>query len=337
MKEALLYEKLEDSAVRCFLCAHHCRIAEGAFGICGVRQNKGGALYSHVWGRPIAMHVDPIEKKPLYHFLPGSTSFSIATTGCNFRCSFCQNWEISQARIRGGERPGGSGVVTPEAVVDAAVKEHCSSISYTYTEPTIFFEYALDIAKLARQKGLYNNFVTNGYMTKECLEMIRPYLDAANVDLKFFKDESYRKICGGHLEPVVQSIRLMKQMGIWVEVTTLVVPGENDTEEELTAIAGCIAGIDKNMPWHVSRFHPDYEFGDRDATPEETLRLAQSIGDTVGLTYVYAGNVLGWGNDTYCAHCKKPLIKREVFDVLEYAIKQGRCAFCKTPVPGVFV
>jgi len=337
MKEALLYEELESKLVHCFLCAHHCRIAEGAFGICGVRQNKGGTLYSHVWGRPIAMHVDPIEKKPLYHFLPGSTSFSLATIGCNFRCAFCQNWEISQARIRKGERPGEPGVVTPEAMVDAALKEHCSSISYTYTEPTIFFEYALDIAKLARQKGLYNNFVTNGYMTKDCLEMIRPYLDAANVDLKFFKDESYRKICGGRLEPVVQSIRLMKQMRIWVEVTTLLVPGENDTEEELTAIAGCIAGIDKDMPWHVSRFHPDYEFGDHDATPEETLRLAQSIGDTAGLTYVYAGNVLGWGNDTYCAHCKRPLIKREVFDVLEYTIKQGRCAFCKTPVPGVFV
>lgn len=336
MSEALLYEKLDKASVRCFLCAHHCRIAEGNYGICGVRQNRGGTLHALVWGKPIAMHVDPIEKKPLYHFLPGSTSFSVATIGCNFRCAFCQNWQISQARFRDGGSIEEGKVVAPEEIVQAALKQKCKSISYTYTEPTVFFEYALDIATLAKAKGLANVFVTNGYMTKECLDMIRPFLDAANVDLKFFKDASYKKICGGSLEPVLDSIRLMKKMGIWVEVTTLVVPGENDSEEELTGIAEFIAGVDKDMPWHVSRFHPDYEFGDHGVTPEATLRLAQSIGDTVGLTYIYVGNIQGWGNDTCCPRCKKLLIKREVFDVLEYNIRDGKCVFCKTSLFGVF-
>ena len=337
MKEALLYEKLDGSIVRCFLCARHCRIAEGAFGFCGVRQNRKGVLYSHTYGRPVALHVDPIEKKPLYHFLPGSSSFSLATIGCNFRCGFCQNWQISQARVDAGRQIDTSKEVPPETIVDAALKEKCESISYTYTEPTIYFEYALDIARLAKAKGLYNVFVTNGYMTPECLTMIGSNLHAANVDLKFFKDDSYKKVCAGSVGPVKDSIRLMKEMGVWVEVTTLIVPGENDSEEELTGIAEFIAGVDTNIPWHVSRFHPDFQFGDREGTSEEALRRAQSIGDTAGLEFVYAGNVFGWGNDTHCPHCKKLLIKREVFDVLEYNVEQGKCAYCKATVPGVFI
>lgn len=336
MKEALLYEKLDKKLVHCFLCAHHCRIADKKFGFCGVRQNKDGTLYTCVYGKPIAMHVDPIEKKPLYHFFPGSFSFSLATVGCNFHCGFCQNWEISQSRVRDGAELEGK-EVSPEEIIKSAIKNKCGSISYTYTEPTIFFEYALDIAKLAKEKGLYNNFVTNGYMTKECLEMIKPYLDAANVDLKFFKEGSYRKVCAGSLEPVLNSIRLMRQMGIWVEVTTLVVPGENDTEEELRGIAQFLSGVDKNMPWHVSRFHPDYKFTDHNATPEATLKKAQEIGYKSGLNYIYVGNVYGWGNDTHCHNCKKLLIKREIFSVLENNIKQGKCAYCNAAVPGVFL
>jgi pyruvate formate lyase activating enzyme len=335
MKEALLYEKLENKLVHCYLCAHHCRIAEQKFGFCGVRQNIDGTLYTHVYGRPCAMHIDPIEKKPLYHFFPGSSAFSISTVGCNFHCGFCQNWEISQARVRNGVELDKE-TVSPQEVVKEAIKNNCKSISYTYTEPTIFFEYAYETAKLAKGKGLYNNFVTNGYMTEESLEMIKPYLDAANVDLKFFKDSSYRKICKGSLEPVLKSIKVMHNLNIWVEITTLVVPGENDSEEELHDIAEFIASVDKNIPWHVSRFHPDYKFTDHRPTPEATLKRAQEIGYKSGLNYIYIGNVIGFGNDTHCHNCKKLLVKREYFSVLEYNIKQGKCIYCNTIIPGVF-
>lgn len=335
MKEALLYEKLADKSVHCFLCAHHCKITNQKFGFCGVRMNVDGILYTHVYGKPVSMHVDPVEKKPLYHFFPASFSFSIATIGCNFHCGFCQNWEISQRRVRDGadldERP-----VFPEEVVKAALKNKCKSISYTYTEPTVFFEYALDIAKLAKEKGLYNNFVTNGYMTKDALMMIKPYLDAANVDLKFFRDKSYRKVCAGSLEPVLNSIRMMREMGVWVEITTLVVPGENDSLEELGDIAKFIAGVDKDIPWHISRFHPDYKFTDHEATPEITLKKAQELGNKAGLNYIYAGNVYGWGSDTYCRACKKLLIKREGFSVLENKVTLGKCGYCNAQVSGVF-
>jgi len=335
MKEALLYEKLENKLVRCRLCSHQCKIAEQKFGFCGVRQNRDGVLYSCVYGKPIALHVDPIEKKPLYHFLPGSASFSIATIGCNFHCGFCQNWEISQAKAKGADSFA-QDEVSPQEIVQAALKNECASISYTYTEPTIFFEYALDIAKLAKEKGLYNNFVTNGYMSRECLEMIQPYLDAANVDLKFFRDEAYKKICGARLQPVLDSIKLMHQLGIWVEVTTLVVPGENDSEEELRAIAEFLAGVDKNIPWHISRFHPDFQFTGHEATPVETLKKAGEFGRQAGLTYIYVGNVYGFGNDTYCPNCKKLLVKREIFSVLENNLKEGKCAFCNTKIRGWF-
>jgi pyruvate formate lyase activating enzyme len=334
-KEASLYEKLEDKLVHCYLCSHHCRIASQKFGFCGVRQNIDGMLYTHVYGRPCARHIDPIEKKPLYHFLPGSNAFSIATIGCNFRCGFCQNWEISQSSFRDGADLG-SEDYPPEEIVKEALKNKCKSISYTYTEPTIFFEYAYDTAKLAKEKGLYNNFVTNGYMTKEALEMIKPYLDAANVDLKFFKDSSYRKICKASLEPVLNSIKIMHELGIWVEITTLVVPGENDSEEELTDIAQFIASVDKNMPWHVSRFHPDYQFSDHRPTPEATLKKTQDIGKKCGLNYIYVGNVIGFGNDTHCHNCKKLLVKREIFSVLEYNIKEGKCRYCNVMIPGIF-
>jgi pyruvate formate lyase activating enzyme len=334
-KEALFFEKSEDESVSCYLCNHRCKIAEQKFGFCGVRQNLGGVLYTHVYGNLIAVHVDPIEKKPLYHFLPGSVSLSIASIGCNFRCGFCQNWEISQGSVKNSSKVEKK-YFAPQEIIKEALKNRCQSISYTYTEPTIFFEYALDTAKLAKEKGLYNNFVTNGYMTEEAIKMIKPYLDSANVDLKFFKDSSYKKLCAGSLEPVLNSIRLMHELGIWVEVTTLVVPGENDSEEELSSIAKFIASVEKNIPWHVSRFHPDYKFTDHQATPEATLKIAQELGVQAGLNYIYAGNVWDWGNDTHCHNCKKLLIKREGFAVLEYNIAQGKCSFCKAQIPGLF-
>lgn len=337
MREASLYKKVDGRITHCYLCSHHCRIAQGQFGLCGVRQNIEGILYTHVYAQPIAMQADPIEKKPLYHFLPGTFSFSIATMGCNFNCGFCQNWEISQSKINKKGSPNfPEPEIFPEEVVGEAIKNNCRSISYTYTEPTIFFEYAMDIAKLARVKGLYNIFVTNGYMTGECLGAAKGYLDAANVDLKFFKDSSYKKVCGGSLEPVLRSIAAMKEMGVWVEITTLVIPGENDSEEELKGIARFIAGIDKDMPWHISRFHPDYKFTTQAVTPEATLKKAEELGLGEGLNYVYVGNVSGWGNDTHCHKCKKTVIKRVGFNVSEYNIREGRCLYCQTAIPGVF-
>jgi pyruvate formate lyase activating enzyme len=335
MKEALLYEKLDKRSVHCYLCSHHCKIADQKFGFCGVRENNDGILYTHAYGNVAAAHIDPVEKKPLYHFLPGSSTFSIATLGCNFRCGFCQNWEISQKTYR-NDTGLEEEEFLPADIVEEALKNDCKSISYTYTEPTIFFEYAYETARAAKEKGLYNIFVTNGYMTKECLNMVKPYLDAANVDLKFFNDASYKKICEGRLKPVLDSIKLMKEMGIWVEVTTLIVPGENDSEEELTGIANFISGIDKGMPWHISRFHPDYKFKNHSLTPEARLKDAQAIGVKAGLDFVYIGNISGWGNDTICPGCKKNLIKREYFNILEYNIKEEKCVYCRTGIPGRF-
>lgn len=336
LQDAFLYKSLEDQNVECFLCAHRCVVAPSNFGVCRVRENREGKLYTHVYGEVIAANVDPIEKKPFYHFLPGTTSFSIATAGCNFQCGFCQNWQISQAPRK--DKKAFSGLkLTPEDIIRKAVSRGCQSISYTYTEPTVFFEYAYDTARLAKEKGLYNNFVTNGFMTEEALRMISPYLDAANVDLKAFSDETYKRVCQARLEPVLKSIRLMRELGIWVEVTTLVVPGMNDGEEELTSIARFIAGVDKDIPWHISRFHPDYRYTDKQATPVETLRRAAQIGESEGLRYVYIGNVWGESEETLCPKCRKLLVSRHGFFVEENKVKEAKCPFCGTPIAGIFL
>jgi len=335
IKEAMLYRGLENDQVVCQLCAHRCRIAPSKWGVCGVRENRAGKLVTHAYGEVIAAHVDPIEKKPFYHFLPGTTSFSIATVGCNFRCPFCQNWEISQASKK--DASGGRDFkLLPEDIVREASERGCRSISYTYTEPTIFFEYAYDTAKLAKQAGLSNNFVTNGFMTAEALETIRPYLDAANVDLKAFREETYKKVCKARLQPVLDSIRLMRTFKIWVEITTLVVPGLNDGEDELRDIARFIAGVDRDIPWHLSRFHPDYEYTDAQPTPIATLRKASEIGQKEGLRYIYIGNVMGEGDLTLCPNCRKTLITRHGFWVEDNKIRAGKCPFCQTPVAGIF-
>jgi pyruvate formate lyase activating enzyme len=335
-KEAFLYEQLEDQYVQCNLCSHRCKISDGNFGFCGVRQNTAGVLYTHAYGNIIASHVDPIEKKPLYHFLPGSSSFSIAAIGCNFRCGFCQNWDISQSNARDGSAVGPGDPIAPETVVAAAQDNGCKSIAYTYTEPTIFLEYALDIARLAKAKGLRNIFVTNGYMTAEAIELVSGYCDAANIDLKFFTESAYKRMCGGHLEPVLNAIRLMRSKGIWVEITTLVIPGENDDATQLSGIAQFIADVDINIPWHLSRFHPDYKLTAYPATPESTLKHAQETGKSHSLKYIYIGNVQGWGNDTYCPKCQKLLIKREIFDILEYNMQGNACPHCHETIAGVF-
>jgi len=332
-KEAMLYEKIKGDSVRCFLCSHKCVIAESAYGLCGVRKNSNGTLYSYVYAEAIASQIDPIEKKPLYHFLPGSRSYSIATIGCNFRCGFCQNWQISQVSKRDSEM--GFVELNPEEVVRQAKRSDCRSISYTYTEPTIFFEYAFDTAKIASQEGIYNNFVTNGYMSKEALDKLQPYLHAANVDLKSFKDSFYKKNCKARLQPVLDSISYMKQLKIWVEVTTLLIPGQNDSDKELNEIAEFISSVDKSMPWHISKFHPDYQFTALPATSLKSLKKAEEIGKTHGLRYVYLGNVHD-GLNTYCHNCNELLIERSYITRGKNNLKSGACPSCGTKVDGVW-
>jgi pyruvate formate lyase activating enzyme len=335
MREAMFYEKLDDKMVKCNLCSHRCsRIADSKRGICGVRENKDGKLYSLVYGKVAARNIDPIEKKPLFHFLPGSRSYSIATVGCNFRCDNCQNFDISQLPKERGIIVGQD--VPPEMIVSAAKRNNCESIAYTYSEPTIFFEYSYDIAKLASKEGIKNVFVTNGYITPEALREISPYLDAANIDLKSFSDEFYRKTCGARLEPVLDSIRLYKSLGIWTEITTLIIPTLNDSEEELKKIAEFIKEVGKETPWHISQFHPMYKLPDLPRTPVTTLRKARQIGLEAGLRYVYEGNVPGEnGENTYCYNCGKMLIRRFGYQILENKIKNSACTYCGAEIDGV--
>ncbi len=350
MKEALLYEKAAGGKVVCGLCAHRCRIGPGKRGICGVRENRDGRLMTLVYGKAISQAVDPIEKKPLYHFLPGSSSFSVATAGCNFRCRFCQNSQISQGPREGiallGEGialPGEGGAVggfdlPPERLVEEAELSGALSISYTYTEPTVFFEYALDSARLASRHGMKNVFVTNGYMTAEALEMLHPDLHGANVDLKSFRDEFYRKEAGARLEPVLESLRVMKRQGVWVEVTTLLIPGLNDSQAELRDIARFIRDdLGPEVPWHVSRFFPHYRAMDIPATPLGTVRGAREIGLEEGLYYVYTGNVPGDGGEaTSCSRCAAVLVERQGLVVTANRVSGGRCPECGSTVHGVF-
>ncbi|RMD60123.1 MAG: AmmeMemoRadiSam system radical SAM enzyme [Nitrospirae bacterium] len=335
LKEAMLYKVIDRDQVQCYLCNHKCKILDSKFGFCGMRQNIKGKLYTYAYGEVIAANEDPIEKKPLYHVLPGTTSFSIATAGCNFRCAFCQNWQISQ--ISKKKEPNLRGYrLLPDEIISKAKQYGCRSISYTYTEPTIFFEYAYDTSKLAKEEGLLNVFVTNGFMTKETLDTIHPYLDASNVDLKSFSDDFYKKVCHGRLKPVLESIEYMKTLGIWVEVTTLVVPGSNDSEEELRGIANFIANVDRDIPWHISRFHPDYQFTNIHPTPISTLELAYNIGKEAGLRYIYIGNVPGETPQTICPNCGKVVLKREGFWLMENNIKDSKCIFCGQKIPGIF-
>ena len=335
--KAYLWESLEDNKVKCNLCGHRCVVKDGRRGICGVRENRDGGLETLVYGNLVGRHIDPIEKKPLFHFLPGTLSYSIATVGCNFRCRFCQNADIAQMPAdQGGTIMGSSS--TPQEVVAAAEQGGCRSISYTYTEPTVFFEFAHDTARLARERGLRNVFVTNGYMTAEALEMISPYLDAANVDLKAFTDKYYKELCGARLKHVQESLKLMRALGIFIEVTTLIVPGLNDDPAELEALAAFIvADLGPQIPWHISRFHPTYKLTDRPSTPVATLTAARQIGLKAGLRYVYTGNVPGdAGESTFCHGCGERVIERWGFRVSKLAISDGKCGHCGVEIDGVW-
>jgi pyruvate formate lyase activating enzyme len=335
--EAILWERLgpDDLRVRCNLCAHRCVIPPGRLGACCVRENTDGTLVSLVYERIVSQNVDPIEKKPLFHFQPGSLSFSIATAGCNFRCAFCQNWEISQSpRDRGnvlGQR------TSPAQIVQAAHRTGCSSIAYTYTEPTIYAELALDTAREAQRRGLRNVFVSNGYMTPELLDLMSGLIDGINVDLKAGRGEFYRRLSGGALEPVLANLKTIQKLGIWLEITTLVIPGLNDSDGELRWVARYIFDeLGPDVPWHISRFYPQYRMMDAPPTPASTLERGWRIGRDVGLRFVYVGNVAGHDTEsTRCPACGVTVIQRYGYRTRVVALSTGACTRCGATIPGV--
>jgi pyruvate formate lyase activating enzyme len=334
IREALLYEKISGGRAHCRLCNHQCIVNQGKRGLCGVRENRDGVLYSLVYGAIVSENIDPIEKKPLFHVHPGSRSFSIAAVGCNFKCEFCQNYSISQMPRETGGIAGRE--TSPADVVERALRTGSKTIAYTYTEPTIYFEFALDTARLAHERGIKNVFVTNGYMSIEAIETIAPYLDAANVDLKSYREEFYRDYCGARLGPVLESLRKMKELGVWIEVTTLIIPDLNDGREELEEIAGFVFSLGADTPWHVSRFHPQYRMTDTPPTAGGVLRRAMQIGLDAGLKYVYVGNIPGEGENTFCRKCGKLLIERFGFSIKSMVLQGNACPDCGSVLEGIF-
>nr|WP_320050344.1 AmmeMemoRadiSam system radical SAM enzyme [uncultured Desulfuromonas sp.] len=336
MREAMFWTALDQGRVRCDLCRFHCVIGSGHRGRCRVRENRDGVLYSLNDGLAIAAHIDPIEKKPLFHVMPGSRSYSIATLGCNFRCRHCQNASISQlgpqSEIRGESLP-------PQQVVGLALSAACQSIAYTYTEPTVFYEYMYDTARLAHDENVLNLMVSNGYIAEEPLRQLAPYLDGANIDLKGFSESFYQDVCGAQLAPVLESLKLFKELGIWLEVTTLVIPGYNDDEAQLSGIARFIAEqLDAETPWHVTAFYPTYHLTEVPPTPAESLLRARDLGEKAGLNYIYLGNLSsGRGEDTLCRQCGKTLIERRGFRVAVNRLSHGTCPGCGTPLSGVML
>jgi len=331
LKEAYLYKKLPDKKVQCRNCAHFCVLAPGERGKCGVRENVDGKLYALNYEKAIAINIDPIEKKPFYHFLPGTHSLSIATVGCNFACKNCQNWEISQSFKGAKNIPGEK--ISPREIVETALKYKVPSISYTYTEPTIFLEYALDTMKLAKEAGLKNNFVSNGFMSPESAKLVIPYLDANNIDIKSFDEKFYQENCDGRLEPVLETAKLMKKSGVWVEITTLVIPTLSDSEENFKKIANWIVKeLGPETPWHVSQFCGaiSWKLQHIPDTPLETLEKAIEIGKKAGLKYVYIGNIPGHkAENTYCPNCGELVINRINYSIHRYD-KEGKCPKCGT-------
>ena len=332
--EAILYEKEPEGVVSCRLCAHHCRILPGKRGICQVRENRDGTLFSLVYGRLVAQNIDPIEKKPLYHFQPGSLSCSIATAGCNMSCTHCQNFQISKEAPTLSPIPGKR--TSSEDIVRCAVSAGCRSISYTYTEPTIFMEFAMECAEKAKKRGLANVFVTNGYMSEEATDLASGFLDAANIDLKGASDEHYREICGARIKPVLNTIEKLHEKGVWIELTTLVIPGLNDDRESLQFISSFIASISNAIPWHVSGFFPTYRMLNRPPTTLKTLETAAQIGREAGLRYVYLGNVQQKEDVTHCHQCGQVLINRSGYAVKVLDITpSGQCGRCGAKFDGV--
>jgi len=333
-KEASFWQKLQDKIVQCQLCPRRCAIPDGKRGFCGVRENRGGTLYTLVYAKPVAIHIDPIEKKPLFHFLPSTTAFSIATAGCNLKCKFCQNWEISQARPEEVEYT----YIEPKDLVDKVLESGSPTIAYTYTEPTIFYEYMLETAKLAKARGLRNIMHSNGYINEEPLRQLSKYLDAANIDLKGFSDEYYAKLTDGTLEPVLKSLKVLREEGVHIEITNLILPGFNDDEALIRKMCIWIKdNLGADTPVHFGRFFPLYKLANLNPTPVETLEKARQIALESGLKYVYIGNVGGHlAENTYCPRCKKIVIERKGYFITQNNLVDGKCKFCQEEIKGVW-
>jgi len=336
------YKKLNNNDIQCLACVNQCKIKNNQVGICGVRQNKNGKLNLLVENRPIAINLDPVEKKPLFHFLPGTEIFSFGTFGCNFRCAFCQNWDISQFPKGNKDFEEFIEKTTefwpPEKIVNYCLENKIPSIAYTYNEPTIFIEYALKTMILARKNGIKNVFVSNGYQSNETIKEIAPYLDAINIDLKSMSEKFYQKVCGAHLEPVLKNIKTFYQKGVWIELTTLIIPEENDSEKELKEIAQFIVQIDKNIPWHISRFFPSYQMINYKETSIETIKKAYEIGKKAGLNFVYGGNIINSSlENTWCPQCGALLVTRNNYNIkITENFSKGRCLKCGAEIKGVW-
>ncbi len=337
MEKAFLYKKLQKKSVQCLTCSHYCFISENKRGLCGVKKNQNGELINLTYGRIIARHLDPIEKKPLFHFLPGTYSLSIASVGCNFTCLNCQNYDISQGFKKDMNMSLVGEEMSPEQIVKNAINCQAASISYTYTEPTIFFEYALETMKIARKNGLKNIWVSNGYFSPQTLKIIAPYLDAINIDLKFFDDKLYQKICGAKLKPVLKNLKAIKKLKIWLEITTLIIPGYTDQKNQFKKIAQFIKKeLGDETPWHVSAFYPCYKMLEIVPTPPSLITEAIKIGQKIGLKYVYGGN-LGLQEDTFCPKCQTKIIDRSGYKIENYLKSGGVCPKCGNKIVGVFL
>ena len=333
LREALYYQRLDEKGVQCLLCPRKCIIANRKRGFCRARENKDGTLYSLVYSKPCAVHADPIEKKPLFHVMPGTRSFSMATAGCNLQCKFCQNWQISQARPEDIPYE----YLPPERVVMLADANNCPSIAYTYTEPTIFYEYMLDTAKLAHQAGIMNVMHSNGFINEEPLRRLCRYMDAANIDLKG-SDKFYNEFCLGNRDDVLRTLRILKEEGVWVEITYLLIPTINDNPDYIKATCLWIKeNLGPDTPLHISRFWPMYKLKNISPTPISTLKDAYNIAMSEGLNYVYIGNIPGnKGESTYCPNCKKLLVERLGYSIAENNIKDGRCKYCHQEIAGIW-
>ena len=351
MKKAELYQKLEGGKVKCTACAHYCTILPGMSGICGVRQNIDGELYLLVYGKAAAVNVDPIEKKPLFHFLPGTPVLSIGTIGCSYGCSFCQNSDISQyarelkvqllrekkLNLMQAEITDQGYDLPPEKIVEYCLEHNIPSIAFTYNEPSILFEYIRDTAVLAKRHGMKIVMVSNGYESAESMEEYRKFLDAVNIDLKAFNDKFYVDVCRAHLQPVLDTISGVHDSGIWQEITTLLIPGHNDSNDEIQGAAEFIASVNPKIPWHVTAFHPDYKMTDVDYTPFATLKRAYKIGKAAGLKYVYAGNIPNADYEsTFCPECNEVLIKRFGYNTQIERLDGRRCGNCCCEIPGIW-
>ncbi len=333
-QEAMHYVKLGRRAVRCELCPWGCTVGEGQKGLCRVRKNVDGTYYTLVYANPCAVHVDPIEKKPFFHFLPGTSAFSVATAGCNIECKFCQNWDISQV----GPEQLRNVYLPPERAAQLAQQGGAGSIAYTYSEPVIFYEYVLDTSRAAKKLGLRNVVVSNGFINPKPMEQWCKYLDAVKIDLKAYSESYYQKICSARLQPVLDTLKLLKQLGMWFEIVYLVIPAENDSDNEFKGVCNWIGeNLGPDVPLHFSRFSPAYKMKNYPPTPVKTLERARKIARDTGLNYVYIGNLAGTeAENTYCPKCGKVVVRRKGYYVLEVNLKEGKCKFCGYEIPGIW-